>query len=251
MKPDELPLPSRLDAIATQQSLLQAAHQGSPASMNSARQALVMRYRKAIRRYLGGLLQDDNAADEVAQEVIVKLLQGSFAGVEGAKGRFRDYLKTTVRNASWDYRRRQNPRGQSALDAQLLAEQEADPNSTVDPWLDEWRRNILEQARQALQVYQNEHAGNVYATVLNLLTEHPEDDSEQLAVRLATFTGRLQRADAVRKHISRARRKFAELVVTEIKHTLDDPTHERLEEELIETGLMPYVRDFLSGDEVP
>jgi RNA polymerase sigma factor (sigma-70 family) len=242
------PLQSRLEAIATEHSLLHAAHHGSPESMTTACQSLVMRYRNAIRRYLGGLLKNDDAADEVAQEVVVKLLQGRFAGVASARGRFRDYLKTAARNAGVDYLRRLRRAQQTGLGGQEHVEQ-AEAQQEPDDWMNQWRRNILEQARRALQAYQDQQPHNVYATVLTLLTDFPQEDSEQLAVRLAQITGRPCRPDALRKQISRARRKLAELIVAEVSHTLDDPTPARLQEELTETGLMPFVSDYLLWDE--
>jgi DNA-directed RNA polymerase specialized sigma24 family protein len=245
---DELGLPSRLDAIATQYSLWQAAHHGSPETVRAARHALVLRYRKAIRRYFGSLLRDDAEVDEASQDFVVKMLQGKFAGTEAARGRFRDYLKTAVRNAARDrLNRRRRPdagaTGGPALDAQL------DPAGVDDPWLDHWRRSVLDQARHALRGYEDAHPGNYSATVLDLLAAHPEDAREQLAGRLAEITGRPWQADAVRKQISRARRKLAGFIVDEVRHTLPDPTREAVRDELRETGLMPYVRDYLPASD--
>ena len=54
---------SRLDNISTRHSLLEAARAGPPASAQAARQALVMRYNRAVRRYLVALLRDDHDVD--------------------------------------------------------------------------------------------------------------------------------------------------------------------------------------------
>ena len=40
------------------------------------RQPLVRRYAKAIRNYVGALIKDPQDADEVAHDVVVKLLRG-------------------------------------------------------------------------------------------------------------------------------------------------------------------------------
>src|SRR5262245_5988742 len=87
----------RIDAITTRWSLLRLAHDAS-ADTVQARQALVLRYASAIRRYLGAVLRSRDDADELAQEVIVRLMRGDFAGADPSRGRFRDFLKTAVRN---------------------------------------------------------------------------------------------------------------------------------------------------------
>ena len=83
--------------------------------------------------------------------------------------------------------------------------------------------------------------------VLRLRIEHPEDDSEQLAARLMEAAGRPFRADALRQQFA-DRLRFAQLLVEEMACGLDDPTPERVEEDLCEVGLMEYVRDFLPPD---
>jgi RNA polymerase sigma factor (sigma-70 family) len=239
---------SRLDAISTQRSLLEQAHLGSTRSALPARNALVMRYRKAIRGYLGALLANDADADELAQEVIVKMLQGGFAGFRSERGRFRDYLKAAVRNAALCYLRRRSSAAPVELDAEGLADAGGPDPRSDEAWLGDWRRSLLEGARQALHAFQSGRSGNVYATLLDLLRAHPEADSEALAGHLKACTGQVLRADAIRKQISRARRKFAELLLQEVKRTLDEPTPERVRDELIDVGLLSYVRDFLPPD---
>ncbi len=239
---------SRLDAIATQHSLLEQAHLGSFSQALPARNALVMRYRKAIRGYLGALLQNDGDADELAQEVVVKMLQGGFAGFRSERGRFRDYLKAAVRNAAVGHFRRRSTSAHVELDAEGLADSGGPDPCSDETWLADWRRSLLEGARQALHAFQAGRTGNVYATLLYLLWDFPDDDTEALAARLAARTGQRLKPDAVRKQVSRARRKFAELLLEEVRRTLDDPTPERVRDELIEVGLLPFVRDFLPPD---
>jgi RNA polymerase sigma-70 factor (ECF subfamily) len=230
---------SRLDAIPTQASMLGLALQGD----SLARETLVMRYRKAIRRYLGALLKDDHDADEVAQEVLMKLLRGDFAGVDPERGRFRNYLKTAVRNAALTHLRKQSRT--TSTDPELL--DPADPASAgEDDWLVEWRRQLLDLTWAALEAYQHQTPGNVFHTVMRLVTERPEDDSIQLAARLSDVAAKKFNAVAARKQLSRARRKFAELLVEEVKKGLLRPTMDEVLEELAEVGLMPYVQGLIS-----
>ncbi len=238
-QPPQPPSDSRLDAISTQHSLLRAAHHGSITSAGPARNALALRYRRAIRGYLGALLKDDQDADEVAQMVLVKLLQGDFARATPDRGRFRDYLKVAVRNTALTHLRRKD----SPLRHELADDTAACGGD--EEWLADWRRTVLDRAWDLLQEHERSRPGNLAYTLLRLLADHPDDDSEQLAERVSAILGRPIRADAVRKQISRARRKFAELLLDEVAETLDEPSPDRVEEELIETGLMDHVRDFL------
>src|SRR5215467_9141490 len=117
-----------------------------------------------------------------------------------------------------------------------------------DQLLATWRRSLLDMTWSALEEYQRAHKGSVSFTLLRLRADFPDDDSEQLAARLSDVLGRKVRADAVRQQLRRARLRFAQLLLEEVARGLDDPTPERVEEELVEIGLMDYVGDFLPPD---
>ena len=57
--------------------------------------ASVERYGPAVRRYLRAAVPAD-AADELAQQFFVDLLAGKYRHAEPTRGRFRDYLKTSL-----------------------------------------------------------------------------------------------------------------------------------------------------------
>ena len=57
--------------------------------------------------------------------------------------------------------------------------------------------------------------------------------------------GRPFTAAGVRQTLHRAREKFAGLLLDEITHSLEDPTTEQLEQELVELGLLDYCRPAL------
>jgi RNA polymerase sigma-70 factor (ECF subfamily) len=50
---------------------------------------------------------------------------------------------------------------------------------------------------------------------------------------------------AVRQALHRARDRFADLLLEEIRHSLTEPTPDRLEEELLDLGLLDYCRPAL------
>ena len=58
-------------------------------------------------------------------------------------------------------------------------------------------------------------------------------------------TGQPLSAEAFRKQLSRARHRFAELLINEVSRTIADVTPELLAEELHDLGLMKYVRTML------
>ena len=90
--------------------------------------------------------------------------------------------------------------------------------------------------------------GNVSYTLLRLRARYPDDDTGQLAGRLAGAVGRDYQLAAVRQQLRRARLRFAQLLVEEVSRSLDEPTPDRVEQELVDTGLMEYIRDFLPSD---
>ena len=61
-------------------------------------------------------------------------------------------------------------------------------------------------------------------------------------------TGKPWRADSGRQQLRRARLKFAELLVEELSASIPQATPEAVEEELVELGLIGFVRPFLPED---
>jgi RNA polymerase sigma factor (sigma-70 family) len=244
---DNVPPASRLDAIATSWSLIRRAHAaGQEKSAVEARNALVLRYARAIRRFVGGIMERPEDADELAQEVMVRLLRGDFAGADPDRGSFRGLLKTAVRNMiRTDWARR--ARGRSAsLDMDLFAAE--DDERLERSWLGAWQQTVLDHAWAALREVERQNPGQAAHTILKLRAEFPEETSEQLAARLCERLGSSIRPDAARQMLRRARLRLAEILVAEIEAGLDSPTPERVEEELAALELLDHVRDFLPDD---
>jgi len=228
---------SRFEAISTRWSLLRQAHEGSPTMAGAARHGLVLRYLPAIRRYVGALLQRDQDADDVTHDVVVRLLAGDFAGADPNRGRFRDLLRVAIHNMIRNRWAQQKRRKTVDLDVGLVAEEEPEQ----DVWLPEWRQGVLDLAWKALEQQEKDHPGSVAYTVLRLRAKHPEDSSEQLAQRLSQVVGMAVRADTLRQRLHRARLQFADLLIAEVAKGLNDPTPERIEDELIALGLVEYL----------
>ena len=239
--PEESILSSRLEAIGTRWSLIRQAHTTTGnREATAARQALVLRYAKAIRRYVGGIIRQSDDADELAQDVVMRLMKGDFAGADPQRGRFRDLLKTAVRNMVHNHWDKGNRR--KTADAEL---DNISQGSDDTSWDHEWQSQVLELAWSGLKEFEKKNPANPAYTLLKLRAEHPDDTSEELARRLGAATKTPVRADACRQMLRRARLRFAEILVTELGVGLADPSPARVAEELAALGLLEYVRDFM------
>ena len=194
----------------------------------------VLRYAPALERYLRAILKDDEAVEEVRQDFLLRVCQHGFQPGQITRGRFRDYLKASLRNAALSYFRKK-PRPSVPLPD--VAETPAERAE----WDLQWRTCLLERTWQAL----DEQHGPGHGLVLRLEASFPGEDSEQLARRAGERLGRPLRADAYRKQVSRARRCFARLLLQEIAHTLENPTSDDILEELNDVGLTTYVKPYL------
>jgi RNA polymerase sigma-70 factor (ECF subfamily) len=233
----------RLDQIQTRWSVLRRAHASATLSGDSARHFLVVRYGPAVRTYVGAILRNPHDADELAQDVVLRLLRGDFARADPDRGRFRDLLKTAIRNMVRNHADKAGRR--QGVDYDLT--QAAQPaNEDADPaWDEAWRANLLDLAMAGLQEYEQTHPGSVTYSVLKLRTDFPDAPVEDLAARLAGKTGKPVRADAFRQQLRRARVRFAEHLIREVADGLDDPAPARVQDELAALGLLEMIRDFL------
>jgi DNA-directed RNA polymerase specialized sigma24 family protein len=237
---------SRLDQIPTRWSLLGLAHRGAARGSNEARNVLVLRYARAIRNYVGALLRCEQGADEVSQEVVVRLLRGQFAAASPRRGSLRRMLMVAAHNQVRTYwSRRQRKAG---VDFDLGTVASGEEHVLERQAQESWRGAVLSLAWKAMEEWERRQSGSVACTVLRLRADFPDDDSEELAARLSAKTGRTFRADNTRQQLRRARVRFAEALLEEVARGLDEPTPERVEEELIELGLLPYVADLLPAD---
>ncbi len=202
----------------------------------------VMRYARAIHKYVAAIVRDPHDAEEVTQDFLTRVFDKGFCPENVSRGRFRDYLKSAVRFVAITHLRRKRPTG---ADEQLLADLVEPDNDPDAAWTDEWRACLLDRIWQRLEMHQQQTPDNYYYSALRILTDDPSATSEEHAQRLSEQIGRTYRADAFRQQSTRARRHFAKLLIEEVRRTLQSPSAELVEEELVDLKLMPYVRDFL------
>lgn len=236
----------RLDQIVTQWSLLRLAHEPISVANGHARQRILLKYNRAIRSYVGALLQDEADSDEVAQDVLVKLLQGNFAGADPGKGRFRDFLKVAVKNMVRSHWAKKQRRSESSLDVKLVnqiaAEETEESQDTT------WQTTLLDLALKGLEKFEATHPGCLYHTVLKLRKEFPDANSQELAEKVSRAAGKTCSSETLRQQLRRARLRFAQFLVEEVAASLHVPTPDAVEQELIDLGLMEFVRPYLPDD---
>ena len=246
MQPDDLN--ARLSRLSTQWSDVLGAHEQGAEYQLEAQRSVLERYQRPVYRYLLGSLRNPEAADEVFQEFALQFLRGAFRNVDPQRGRFRDYLKTTLVHLVWSYRKKQQSRAKS-LDASVTEPAAPQPQDALaeQEFANDWRHELLDRAWAALDKMQHE-TGQPYFTVLQFRTKNVDATAAQMAEQLTrelnperpfTDTG-------IRKTLQRAREWFAHLLLDEVAHTLANPKPQQLEEELIDLGLIEYCRQALA-----
>ena len=205
----------------------------------------VLRYAPAIARFLRVLVRSPQDAEDICQEFMVGVITRGLPPAADVHGRFRNYLIAAVRNAARAFYRRRPPDFKPMPDLDQIPDTRQPELDIEREWLKSWRQCLLDRVWEALENHQHKSPGNLYYLVLRQAAEHPEEDSKTLAARVRAQTKRGLRPEAFRKQLSRARRKFAALLVEEVSRTLALPDPRAIKEELAELGLMAYVKEIL------
>ena len=205
-----------------------------------AMRELVGRYHDAVKRYLRLKLRDPHLADEVLQEFWVKLLNHKMAGADSNKGRFRDYLRTVLHRIIIDHFR-----GKKLLS--LPPGDLLDPNMVDQEYDRIWREAVIRRVWSRLETYEARMPKNRYASVLHLRVDHPKASIDQIAGMLAEQVEGRVSPEAFRKTLQRARAKFLELLVEELRLTIHPATDEDIEAEINDLGLAHLYRRLSQG----
>jgi RNA polymerase sigma-70 factor (ECF subfamily) len=242
MDPEQLN--EHLSQISTRWALLDQAHQGSAEAASAAQRQLIQRYTPAIYRYLRGAVRDPEVADELFQEFALRFVRGDFKRADPERGRFRNFLKTSLYHLVVDYQRR---RQQQALPLPPDdASPAAGPESTDagQEFLDVWRAELMGRAWEGLERVERQTGQPLY-TVLRSRMDHPGMRSPQMAEELSRRLGKPVTAEWVRKRLFYARQQFTDFLLAEVARSLGQPTREELEQELVDLGLLEYCRPAL------
>ncbi|MGC8643921.1 MAG: RNA polymerase sigma factor [Isosphaeraceae bacterium] len=219
----------RLTQIPTNWTTISSAHTPGPDSQKAMNE-LVGRYHDAVTRYIYLKVRDKNLADEVLQEFWTKLLTGKLAGADKTKGRFRDYLRTVLHRLIIDHFR--SRKLQPLPPGDLL-----DSTKPDDDFNRVWRDAVLSRVWSRLETYQAATPKNRYASVLQLRRDYPKASIEEIAERLSKLTGTPVTPEAFRKNLQRARAKFIDLLILELRETIHPTNNEDVEAEIFDLGL--------------
>jgi DNA-directed RNA polymerase specialized sigma24 family protein len=233
----------RLSSISTSWSVVCRAHQAAGEEATGAREELLRRYGGAVRRYLCAAARDADAADELYQEFVLRFLQGRLRGADPQCGRFRDFLRGVLSHLVADHHKAQRKRRQQAAHAGAEAAVEGPPPGLAgeDELLASWRAELLARAWAALAALEG-RTGQPFYTALHLRANQPKLPSAALAEQVAARAGRPCTAVGVRQVLHRARERFADFLIEEVAHSLQAPTLEGVEQELIDLGLLEYCK---------
>ena len=213
----------RLSHITTLWSLVRQAHDGAGEMVSKAQCRLMERYGGAVHCYLLGALRSPEAADELFQEFSLRFLQGAFRNANPERGRFRDFLKTSVYHLIVDYQRQLRlPSRPLSLQTDELAVSAPDLTKSDQEFLASWREQLIDRTWQALAAREQE-TGVPYYTILQFRTHQPMLSSAELADQLGTRLGKRDPVDGIRQTLHRARDKFTDLLLEEIVQSLEDP----------------------------
>jgi RNA polymerase sigma factor (sigma-70 family) len=236
----------RLSVINTHWTQLRQAHGGNADDAAQARAELMQRYSGAVYRYLLAGVRDPDVAADLSQEFAVRFLEGRFHKADPTRGRFRDYVKTCLFHLVGDHRRRQ---GKQPRSAPLEGNEPAAPPEPApeedQAFRDSWREELLTRAWTTLSRIQQEF-GQPYYQVLRFRVDQSGLSSEQMAEQLSAQLGKPMTAAGVRQLLHRARERFAELLLDEVRQSLGPTGRDYLEDELAELNLLKYCQSALT-----
>jgi RNA polymerase sigma-70 factor (ECF subfamily) len=208
-------------------------------TVTAAQRLLMERYSGAVHRYLLGALRDEEVADELFQEFCLRFVRGDFRRASHERGRFRDFVKTALFHLIVDYQKRR------PLPAALPAGRDEPVwtpprlSDAEQAFLDGWREELLGRAWLALADIERKSGQPLY-TVLRFRTEQPLLSSAAMAEQLSQRLAKVYSVGALRQALYRARQKFTDLLLYEVRQSLEEPSAENLEQELLDLGLLPF-----------
>ncbi len=233
--------PSRLSRIETQWSMVDLAH-GSKSSRGHVQEQLIERYGPAIKRYLLASLKNEDAAAEVFQEFALRFVRGDFRNADAEKGKFRSMIKTSLYRLMIDYHRqstKQKKLGLAVEVDEVVAEQDDEPKN--DSFSMAWRESLLDESWNRLEQLEQQ-TGKSYFTVLRTRVDQPQLTTRQLYQCLVERDVSLPAESAFRVFLHRSRARLAAILRDQVVQSLDNPTDEEIELELIELGLHHYCK---------
>lgn len=238
------PQPNRLSRIVTDWDGVRGfPESGLPEKeLSTARSQVLMRYTGCVRAYILGATKDTEVAEDLSQEFALRFVRGDYSNADPSKGRFRDYLKTSIRNLVTDHFRRRTPAALTTTAADRIE----DENSVYElekleaEFQRNWRRRLLSLVWDALAEFEAEKK-NWFHTVLQHRAKNSAASSTEMAEDLSKLVGKQVTSEWVRQKIHRSRVKFAELLISEVRQSMNTKDEDEILQELAELGLTKYL----------
>ena len=239
--------PDRLSQLSTDWKALLAAHSQCTDAARASQYALVLRYCGAVYQYLLTATRDVHVADDLAQEFALRFVRGDFRRANAERGRFRDYVKSTLHHLLADHFRAKQRTPLPLPSEEVLPSAGPISDSTSAVFVRHWRQVLLDRTWQELQ--QIDREGLFVA--LRWKATHPDGKSADGANEISTLLNRTITPAGFRQLLHRAREKFAELLLQEVEHSLETTEASAVEQELAELGLLDYCRPLLDREASP
>lgn len=226
----------RLNEIGTRWSKVHLAVSGTGPQATQAQGELFQRYSGAMRRYLQVALDDPAAVDDIIQDFGVALVSGGFRNAQPERGRFRDYLKGVLFRLVHKHRRRQQRQAKLIAAKFDLTDPDGYRNECEEQFRQSWREELLASTWEALA-----QTDPTFHTILHYRAEHPDMRSEDMVQELTQQLGKPLTAQGVRQSLSRARKRFVNLLLQQVAGSLEFPTPGAIQEELRDLDLATFV----------
>lgn len=232
-------LEQRLSRITTNWDDLIDAHRPDTFDSEAAnkRGAILKRYAACVYRYIFGATRCHHAAEDLSQEFALRFIRGDYRNANPQCGRFRDYLKQSLRNLVTDHFRRQAAKSSTG---NIETAESSWVLSLEDAFSEQWREQLLGSSWESLRELESE-SGSLFYSVLQLRSELPAASSDELAQEFSVKHDRHVSADWFRQTLRRARRKFAHYLVQEVSRTIQSESADEVNDELATLGLQKYI----------
>jgi RNA polymerase sigma-70 factor (ECF subfamily) len=235
----------RLSELSTQWTMIFQAHHGTPEEMNEALRLLMLRYEGAVHRYFLKAVGDPDVVRELDQEFALRFLKGTFLKYDPSLGRFRDYVKRSVRNLMMDHYRKRDKTRRLDADMERKLVDSVGPDELEEQIISAWRDELLDRAWNALDALEK-RTGQPHHTILKCRARNPNLSSDQMAKQLRADLGLSLTGGALRNRLQTAREKWVGFLVEEVKAGLRTPSREKVEEELAELRLLSYCKPVMA-----
>ncbi|MEW4486760.1 sigma-70 family RNA polymerase sigma factor [Thalassoglobus sp. JC818] len=229
----------QLNELTTHWTELVASNSDSRELANEAQNLVLVRYANAVFEYLLMRVRDPHLANDLTQEFAFRFLRGDFSSASPEKGRFRNFLKTSLTNLIRDNHRRQKTHRKQfeSMSAELSRSQ------TSGQELDEFdrilRKEIIRRTWAALERLDDANSSTL-TRILKFRAQHPDLTSAETSQRLSDLSAEPMTPEAVRQNLVRGRQLFANLLKQEVAFLVESTDPQEIEMELRELGLLKY-----------